>query len=182
VPRKGHARFLGEGVRATAPPYPTGSAMALKASILLVLFASAAVATIAQRKNQTVTISDPSPVTLASLLAQADLVAFITIQSGDSEHYNAAIYKAQVTKSYKGAKADQVIYMDLIIVNCLARGHAHSISIKARLALSFQRKRVFLDASSLVASHQFSKCAVEHVLKHSSSDIGAFRENDKADE
>jgi hypothetical protein len=84
--------------------------MAGKVSIAVALLLFSALASLGQQKNQTVVISDPSPVTLASLFSQADLVAFITIQSGDAEHYNAAIYKAQVTQSFKGAKTDQLIY------------------------------------------------------------------------
>src|ERR1051325_2973997 len=77
---------------------------------VLVAVASTALVALGQQKTQSVTLSDPSPVQLAALFSQADLVAFITIESGDAEHYNAAVYKALVTKSYKGAKAEQRIY------------------------------------------------------------------------
>jgi len=81
-----------------------------KAVIIAALLCSTAAVSLAQRKSETVTISDPATVALASLFAQADIVAFITIQSGDAEHYKAAIYKAQITKAYKGARTDHLIY------------------------------------------------------------------------
>jgi hypothetical protein len=84
--------------------------MANKVSIAIALLLLSALASLGQQKNQTVVISDPAPVILASLFSQADLVAYISIQSGDAEHYNAAIYKALVTQAFKGAKPDQLIY------------------------------------------------------------------------
>jgi len=84
--------------------------MTLKFVLVAVLVASTALVALGQQKTQSVTLSDPSPVQLAALFSQADLVAFITIESGDAEHYNAAVYKALVTKCYKGAKAEQRIY------------------------------------------------------------------------
>src|SRR6185295_15502941 len=86
------------------------ASLKLKVVILAALLCSTSAASVAQRKSETVTISEPATVALASLFAQADLVAFITIQSGDAEHYKAAIYKAQVTKAYKGSKTDSLIY------------------------------------------------------------------------
>lgn len=64
------------------------------------------------QKSETVTtrISEPASVSLETLFAQADLVAFVKIRSGDAENYNHAIYKAEVLESYKGAKLNDVIY------------------------------------------------------------------------
>jgi hypothetical protein len=64
------------------------------------------------QKSETVTIriSEPGAVSLETLFAQADLVAFVEIRSGDAENYNHALYKASVLKSYKGARENEVIY------------------------------------------------------------------------
>lgn len=63
-----------------------------------------------QNKIVTSTTSDPASVTLAALFAQADVVAFVEIRSGDAENYNVAIYKARVLKAYKGANDKEIIY------------------------------------------------------------------------
>jgi hypothetical protein len=49
-------------------------------------------------------------VSLENLYKQADFVSFVKILSGDVEHYNGAIYKAEVLKAYKGAKEKEIIY------------------------------------------------------------------------
>ena len=82
----------------------------IKVVILMVMLCSTATVSLAQRKSETITISEPATVSLESLFAQADLVAFVTILSGDAEHYKAAVYKAQITKSYKGPNTDSLIY------------------------------------------------------------------------
>lgn len=63
-----------------------------------------------QGKTETVTISDPAPVSLESLFAQADIVAFVKIHSGDAESYKQALYKAEVLNAYKGGKEKEIIY------------------------------------------------------------------------
>jgi hypothetical protein len=65
---------------------------------------------IGQRKTETITISEPATVSLASLFAQADIVAFVKIHSGDAESYKLTLYEAEVLDAYKGAKQKDVIY------------------------------------------------------------------------
>lgn len=57
-----------------------------------------------------VTTSDPKSVSIESLFAEADAVAFVKVMSGDIENYNDALYKAATTKGYKGLKEKDVIY------------------------------------------------------------------------
>lgn len=61
-------------------------------------------------KTITTTIFEPASVSLAALFAQADLVAFVQVRSGDAERYDVAVYKAVVLKAYKGSKVDDLIY------------------------------------------------------------------------
>ena len=67
-------------------------------------------ACLGQDKAETVTLSEPTPVSLKSLFAQADVVAFVRIQSGDAESYKQALYKAEVLSVYKGAKEKEGVY------------------------------------------------------------------------
>jgi hypothetical protein len=63
-----------------------------------------------QGKTETVTISDPAPVSLKALFEKADIVAFIKIHSGDAESYKQVLYKAEVLNAYKGIKEKEIIY------------------------------------------------------------------------
>ena len=74
------------------------------------LIFAASVCSAQQTKTVTITTSDPASVSLESLFAKADLVAFVEIRSGDAENYNHALYKGAVLKSYKGAKQNDIIY------------------------------------------------------------------------
>lgn len=58
----------------------------------------------------TTTISEPASVSIETLFAQADLVAFVKVQSGDAENYEHVIYKAVAVQSYKGLNVADVIY------------------------------------------------------------------------
>ena len=49
-------------------------------------------------------------VSVENLFKEADFVAFVKILSGDAEHYNGAIYKAEVLKAYKGTTEKEIIY------------------------------------------------------------------------
>jgi hypothetical protein len=49
-------------------------------------------------------------VKLATLFEQADKVVLIKILSGDSEHYETAVYKAVVEGAYKGAAKNEIIF------------------------------------------------------------------------
>jgi len=80
---------------------------AFQVFILTLLFAGVCVG---QHKTETITISEPATVSLASLFVQADVVAFVKIHSGDAESYKLALYKAEVLDAYKGAQRKGVIY------------------------------------------------------------------------
>ncbi len=49
-------------------------------------------------------------VKLAALFEQADKVVLIKVLSGDSEHYETAVYKAVVEAAYKGATKNEIIF------------------------------------------------------------------------
>ena len=63
-------------------------------------------------KRETIHIvsSDPASVSLHGLYQQADIVALVTILSGDVEHYSDAVYKASVVRAFKGVRDHEVIY------------------------------------------------------------------------
>jgi hypothetical protein len=50
-------------------------------------------------------------VTIGDLFAQADQVVLVRIVAGDTEHYGTVVYKAVVETAYKGAKANEVVYL-----------------------------------------------------------------------
>jgi hypothetical protein len=58
----------------------------------------------------TVEISEPATVPLANLFAQADVVAVVQVVSGDSESYDAAVYKSKVLTVFKGAQQGQHLF------------------------------------------------------------------------
>jgi hypothetical protein len=77
--------------------------------LLLGVIVTFAQLTWAQQSN-TVTITEPAVITLANLYKQADIVALVKVVSGDTENYTITVYKAEVTKSFKGAAAGETIY------------------------------------------------------------------------
>jgi len=56
------------------------------------------------------TISEPGVYQLAELFKHCDIVASVKIVSGDTEHYDGAVYKAEVVKSFKGSSVGETIY------------------------------------------------------------------------
>ena len=62
------------------------------------------------QQPETVTITEPAVINLASLFKQADTVALAKVVSGDAEHYEIAVCKAEVAKGFKGAAAGQIVY------------------------------------------------------------------------
>jgi hypothetical protein len=62
------------------------------------------------RQSEQITVREPGVYELAGLFKQADTVALVKIVAGDSESYRCAVYKAEVLKNFKGAKAGEVIY------------------------------------------------------------------------
>ena len=77
--------------------------------LLLGVFVTFAHLAWAQQSNS-VTITEPAVITLASLYGHSDTVAIVKIVSGDTENYGIAVYKGEVAKSFKGAVAGQTIY------------------------------------------------------------------------
>jgi len=68
------------------------------------------VTTSSGNKTTTVTITEPGKYKLGELFKEADTVAVVKVVSGDTENYERTVYKAQVVKSFKGAKAGEVVY------------------------------------------------------------------------
>jgi hypothetical protein len=107
-------------VREIAPPRQLNRSVALPGARMMrkiiyqisvfILLVSIAAACLGQRKTDTITISDPATVSLASLFAQSDIVAFVKIHSGDAKSYKLTLYEAEVLDAYKGAKEKEVIY------------------------------------------------------------------------
>jgi hypothetical protein len=68
------------------------------------------IASTAQAQKQGVTISEPAPVKIEELFKQADLIAVVHILSGDAEHYQTAVYKAEVLQPFKGTEKGATVY------------------------------------------------------------------------
>jgi len=62
------------------------------------------------QESRDVTIKEPGIYELAELFKQADTVALVKVIAGDTEAYDVAIYKSEVSKSFKGAAVGQTIY------------------------------------------------------------------------
>lgn len=62
------------------------------------------------QQSETVTITEPTVVDLASLFKQADTVALVKVVSGTAENYRIAVCKVEVLESFKGAVAGQTVY------------------------------------------------------------------------
>jgi hypothetical protein len=78
--------------------------------ILLVSVVTIFVHMTSAQQSKDVTIKEPGIYELADLFKQADTVALVKIVAGDTQAYDAAIYKAEVVKSFKGAAAGETIY------------------------------------------------------------------------
>jgi hypothetical protein len=72
-------------------------------TLLLLLCSS----TMFAQKTETTTISEPATVTVQELFKRADVVALVKIVAGDSENYQAVMYKATVLKAFKGVKESE---------------------------------------------------------------------------
>lgn len=77
---------------------------------VFILLVSIAHACLGLGKSETITVSEPATVSLLALFAQADIVAFVKIHSGDAESYKLTLYEAEILDGYKGAKERDVIY------------------------------------------------------------------------
>lgn len=62
------------------------------------------------QQSEQVTIREPGTYELAGLFKHADTVALVKVVAGDTESYRCAVYKAEVLKNFKGAKAGETIY------------------------------------------------------------------------
>jgi hypothetical protein len=86
---------------------------AASAVLLLLAISSPAFA----QGTQSVTLTEPGVYTLKDLFTAADIVAIVRITSGDSEHYQSAVYKGEVIRSFKGVNAGQILYFGPFIGN-----------------------------------------------------------------
>ena len=80
------------------------------ALILALITALVTVAHSQETKTTSVDIVEPAVYDLAELFKVADVVALVNVRSGDAEHYDSAVYKAEVIRSFKGVKAGDIIY------------------------------------------------------------------------
>ncbi len=64
-----------------------------------------------QVRTQSVAISEPATVKVEDLFKQADVVAVVKILSGDTEHYSATVYKAEVVTPFKGVRAGEIVFL-----------------------------------------------------------------------
>jgi hypothetical protein len=65
--------------------------------------------TSAQQTVQVVPV-EPDIIKLENLFVKSDTVALVKVVSGDTENYAAAVYKAEVIQSFKGAAVGETIY------------------------------------------------------------------------
>jgi hypothetical protein len=77
------------------------------------------VTTSSAKQVTTTTITEPGIYKLAGLFKAAHTVAVVKIMSGDTEHYDCAVYKAQVVKSFKGAAEGETVYFGPYVGNRL---------------------------------------------------------------
>jgi hypothetical protein len=83
---------------------------AYRSTAILVLSTLTIHTAFSQRAAEVTTISEPEKIELAQLFNSADVVATVRIVSGDTENYETPIYKAEVTRSFKGTSAGEKIY------------------------------------------------------------------------
>lgn len=82
--------------------------LTLRLVVVLALFAQVGVAQAV--KQVTTTNREPGIYELAKLFNEADRVVLARVVAGDTEVYDVAIYKAEVIKNFKGARAGETIY------------------------------------------------------------------------
>ena len=58
----------------------------------------------------TTTITEPAVTDVNGIFRAADVVALVSVMSGDTEHYATAIYKAQVVQGFKGTTKGETLY------------------------------------------------------------------------
>ncbi|HEY6305193.1 MAG TPA: hypothetical protein VI488_01890 [Candidatus Angelobacter sp.] len=79
-------------------------------SLLTLLLFTAQIGLPQKPGANTVTTAEPGIYKLEDLYQKADTVALVKILSGDTEHYDVAVYKAEVVEGFKGAAAKQIVY------------------------------------------------------------------------
>lgn len=79
---------------------------------VLVLLAGAVSSAQTPKKTTTTksTIAEPAVYSLEQLYRAADSVALVKILSGDTEHYQVAVYKGEVVEAFTGASEKQILY------------------------------------------------------------------------
>ena len=82
----------------------------MKSIFLAIVFSLLIISTGFSAFEPSVKAESVAPVFLENLYKEADFVGFVKILSGDAEHYEAAMYKAEVQIAYKGAKNKEIIY------------------------------------------------------------------------
>jgi hypothetical protein len=82
---------------------------ALRTLLLVAVIVISVQPTSAQQSNS-VTLTEPGVINLASLFKQADTVALVKIVSGDTENYDVAVYKGVVVSSFKGTATGDTLY------------------------------------------------------------------------
>ncbi len=64
-----------------------------------------------QTKVTSIEIREPATVKLEDLFKNADVVAVIKIQSGDTEHYSTVVYKSEVVTPFKGVAVGETVFL-----------------------------------------------------------------------
>ena len=83
--------------------------MAPRTFLLIALVMISAPGIMAQEPARVIN-TEPGVYKLADLFKNADTVAIVKVESGDTESYDLAVYKAKVVKSFKGATGGKTIY------------------------------------------------------------------------
>jgi hypothetical protein len=82
----------------------------LRIAALLMAFPALVSLGPSQQKEINITTREPGTYTLEELYKTADIVALVKVVSGDTEHYDMAVYKAEAVEGFKGASAKQIVY------------------------------------------------------------------------
>lgn len=98
-----------------ARPFAIVFWFALQAGAVYAQEQSKAAMTTCSTNGDCATISEPASVSIENLHKQADVVALVQIVSGDTENYEAPVYKAKVLRAFKGSAVGQYVYIGKFI-------------------------------------------------------------------
>lgn len=94
-----------------------GKVLAVKFLVLRLAFALLTPCLVAQTASittsvgqTTITNTEPGIYSVDGLFRSADIVAVVKILSGDTEHYEFAVYKAEVVQGFKGTAQGDTLY------------------------------------------------------------------------